>query len=193
MSVKISKDSPIQLVDDYSQLNKSVPVKSEKLEQVDKLTSTKAEKDLSLVDVNKKAEVAFEQAIISVERSFDSYLKNEPISYYDLKTLVSSENAEVVVAEINKEIVGSGYAKIEKSKLYVEHDFHSYLGFMYVDPEHRGKGVNQRILDTLKHWSKRKNITHLYLDVYAGNQAAIRAYEKSGFESNLIEMRVPID
>lgn len=65
MSVKISKDSPIQLVDDYSQLNKSVPVKSEKLEQVDKLTSTKAEKDLSLVDVNKKAEVAFEQAIKS--------------------------------------------------------------------------------------------------------------------------------
>jgi flagellar protein FlaG len=65
MSVKIIKDSPIQLVDDYSQLNKNLSVESEKLKPVDKLINNTAGKDLSLAEVNKKAEVAFEQAIKS--------------------------------------------------------------------------------------------------------------------------------
>ena len=30
------------------------------------------------------------------------------------------------------------------------------------------------------------------LDVYAENQAAIRAYEKAGFKSNLIEMSISL-
>ena len=64
---------------------------------------------------------------------------------------------------------------------------------MYVDPAFRGKGINKLILNSLKSWSKAKNVNHLYLDVYASNQTAIRAYEKAGFESNLIEMRISID
>ena len=144
----------------------------------------------NLNDMNMLLE--FEQYIISVERSFDRYLKDDPISYYDLKELILSENAEVIVAEMNHKIVGSGYADIKESKSYVEHEYHSYLGFMYVDPAYRGKGINKLILNFLKCWSKTKNVNHLYLDVYADNQPAIRAYEKAGFESNLIEMRIAL-
>lgn len=132
----------------------------------------------------------FEQGIISAERAFDTYLKADPISYYDLEQLILSESAEVVVAEINHKIVGSGYAKIKESKAYMEHDFHAYLGFMYVESAQRGKGINELILNFLKQWSKAQNVYHLTLDVYADNQAAIRAYEKAGFSKNLIEMKV---
>ena len=145
----------------------------------------------NLNDMNTLLE--FEQYIISAERSFDKYLKDDPISYYDLKELILSECAEVIVAEKNNEIVGSGYADIKKSKPYMEHDYHTYLGFMYVDPAYRGKSINKLILNSLKCWSKTKGVNHLYLDVYAENQAANRAYEKAGFKSNLIEMRVSLD
>ncbi|MCP3940553.1 MAG: GNAT family N-acetyltransferase [Desulfobacteraceae bacterium] len=129
-----------------------------------------------------------EQRIIEAERPFDNELKTESISYYDLEALVLSAKAEVLVAEINNKIVGSGYAEIRKSKSYMKHSYHSYLGFMYVEPTFRGKGINKLILDSLKEWSKSQQIFHFSLEVYADNQVAIRAYEKAGFKSNLIEM-----
>ena len=143
-------------------------------------------KDLSVL-------LEFEQCIISIERSFDEHLKDDPISYYDLKELILSVNAEVIVAEIDNKIVGSGYADIKESKAYAKHEYHSYLGFMYVDPAYRGKGINKLILNSLKCWSKTKNVNYLCLDVYADNQTAIRAYEKVGFKSNLLEMRISLD
>lgn len=134
----------------------------------------------------------FEQCIIATERLYDNCLKDEPISYYNLKELILSETAEVLVAEIDHKVVGSGYAQIRESKSYLKHDRHSYLGFMYVDPSFRGNGINKLILNYLKEWSQLREVHHLSLDVYAGNQMAIRAYEKSGFKKNLIEMSVSL-
>jgi hypothetical protein len=67
----------------------------------------------------------------------------DDVHYYDLEALISSPEAEVLVAELGSEIVGSGYARLEVSEAYLDHDQHSYLGFMYVVPEHRGKGHQQ--------------------------------------------------
>lgn len=130
----------------------------------------------------------FEQRIITAERPFDSCLKADPISYYDLKALVLSDEAEVLLAEISGEIVGSGYAQIRQSQPYLQHEQHAYLGFMYVEPNSRGCGVNESIISALKQWSKSRHVHHFSLEVYAGNQRAIRAYEKSGFKMNLVEM-----
>lgn len=135
----------------------------------------------------------FEQSIISAERPYDKALRSNPISYYDLREFILSETTEVLVAEINYKIIGSGYAQIQKSKPYLKHDYHSYLGFMFVDPSYRGKGVNKLILNSLKEWSKNQNVYHMSLDVYDGNKIAIRAYEKAGFKKNIIEMCVSID
>jgi len=134
----------------------------------------------------------FEQQIIAAERPFDSELKNDPISYYNLEELILSAKVEVVIAEINNKIVGSGYAQIRKSKPYKKHNHHSYLGFMYVEPTFRGRGINKLILNSLKEWSISQEVFHFSLDVYADNHAAIKAYEKSGFKNNLIEMSVSL-
>jgi len=99
----------------------------------------------------------------------------------------------VIVAELNGEVIGSGYARITQSKDYLKHDRHCYLGFMYVKPEYRGKGVNNLVLQALKQWAKSQGINELRLEVYNDNQPAIRAYEKAGFTPNLLEMRMGID
>ncbi len=134
--------------------------------------------------------LAFEQAIIEAERPFDSTIRTGPdVHYYDLSELIASPDAEVVVAEAGGIIIASGYARIETAEPYLKHDRHSYLGFMYVVPEHRGKGVNTMIIEALENWSRRNQITEMQLEVYAENAGAIRAYEKSGYSALILTMR----
>ena len=132
----------------------------------------------------------FEQAIIEAERPFDNTIRTGPaVRYYDLEDLIVSSDSEVVVAESGSQIVGSGYARIDVSEAYLKHDEHSYLGFMYVVPEHRGKGVNKLIVESLEAWSRSKGVSEMQLEVYAENAPAIRAYEKSGYKALILTMR----
>jgi ribosomal protein S18 acetylase RimI-like enzyme len=132
----------------------------------------------------------FEQGVIEFERAFDPTLKEKDASYYDLAELIRSDQAEVLVVEVDGKIVASGYAQIRKANDYLRHQQYAYMGFMYVLPEYRGQGLNALIMDGLISWGNQKGITEFRLDVYAQNTGAIRAYEKKGFISHLVEMRM---
>ena len=133
----------------------------------------------------------FEQGIITAERPFDSTLKPDPISYYDLKAFITSTDVQVLVAEIDGEIAGSGYARIKKNPdAYYDFEKYAYLGFMYVLPAYRGMGVNQAIIEELKKWAVEQGLTEIRLEVYNDNIGAIKAYEKAGFKKRMIEMRM---
>ena len=146
----------------------------------------------------------FEQGMIATERPMDPTIQDGPIHYYDLNKMLASPHIHLVVAEASDPtdtadptskphtLIGSGYARIDPSRPYLTHAHHAYCGFMYVDPSHRGKGVNQLIIDALKTWARSKNLTELRLDVYTTNDIAIRAYEKAGFTPYLINMRMGI-
>lgn len=137
--------------------------------------------------------LSFEQALIDFERPLDATIKDGDIHYYNLENMISAASVEIVVAESGGEIVGCGYASIEDSKPYLTHRQHAYLGFMYVVPEHRGKGVNRLIIDKLKQWSVSKGVTQMRLEVFASNPAAIKAYEKVGFAPRLLEMTASLN
>lgn len=131
----------------------------------------------------------FEQALISFERPFDATLKDEKISYYDIKAMILSDEVEVIVALDKEIIVGSGYARIQLAKPYLKHQNLAYLGFMYVKSSYRGKGINKLIIDILYTWVISNDVFEVRLDVYADNKSAIKAYEKVGFSKHLINMR----
>lgn len=135
----------------------------------------------------------FEQGVIEAERPFDVTLRRDDIRYYDMAAMLTAPNVELVLAELNGEVVGSGYARIEESKPYLKHDQHAYMGFMYTVPEHRGKGVNQKIIEALEQWANAQGVTEMRLEVYVENLAAIRAYEKVGFSGLLLKMRKSTD
>lgn len=133
----------------------------------------------------------FEQGIVSAERPFNSTLIDGEIHYYDLLHLIRSEEALVLVTEEENEIIASGYALVKKpGNNYSNFDRYAYLGFMYVKPEHRGKGVNKLILHKLISWAKSKGMSEIRLDVYSQNESAVKAYEKAGFEPLLVTMRM---
>ncbi len=132
----------------------------------------------------------FEQGVITAERPFDPTLKKEKTSYYDIEGLIRSPIAELVVAEIGNQIVASGYAKISGAEPFLQHRQYSHIGFIYVEPDHRGKGIVDKILNALKQWSVSQGITELRLEVYTANNRAIRAYEKAGFQQHMLVMRI---
>ena len=134
----------------------------------------------------------FEQGVIEAERPFDSTLKDGHIHYYNLEEMINVGYIELLVAEVNDRIIASGYARIEESKLFYKHTNYAYLGFMYVLPAYRGKGINNRIIEALQQWSLSQNINELRLEVYFDNLPAITAYEKAGFSKYIIQMRLGI-
>ena len=136
--------------------------------------------------------LVFEQEIIAVERPFDNTLKEGEIHYYDLIGLIRAKRAEVLVAVVNNEIVGSGYAKTLPAEPFQKYTEYAYLGFMYVKSEFRGQGINQKILNGLIDWAKNQNLTEIRLEVYDKNTRAKNSYLKAGFKPNLLEMRLEI-
>jgi ribosomal protein S18 acetylase RimI-like enzyme len=136
--------------------------------------------------------IEFEQEIIKAERAFDNSLKEGEIHYYNFQDLIASSKAKVLVAEINNEIAGSGYAVIREAAPFLKHCEYAYIGLMYVKHAYRGKGVNQQILQTLKEWIIGKKITEIRLVVYDENILAKNAYQKAGFKVHVLEMRMEI-
>ncbi|MDA9775481.1 GNAT family N-acetyltransferase [Algibacter sp.] len=135
----------------------------------------------------------FEQGVIEAERRFDPTIKEGEVTYYDISELITSPNSEVFVAEIENEIVASGYAKIKTDRHYLKHKKQGYLGFMYVSEDHRGKQLNKYIIDALMQWCKSRNIFEIRLDVYDDNIPALSAYQKVGFKKHMINMRLDIE
>lgn len=136
----------------------------------------------------------FEQGVINAERPFDSTLVDSAIKYYDLEEFITSPDIEFLVAEVDEIMVGCGYARIKESpKPYFNYERYAYLGFMYVLPQYRGRGVNQKIIEALKRWSLEQGLTEIRLQVYSDNEPAIKAYEKADFAKHMVEMRVKID
>jgi ribosomal protein S18 acetylase RimI-like enzyme len=134
----------------------------------------------------------FEQGIIAAERPFDPTIKDGEAHYYDLAKLIESPLSAVFVAELGGELIASGYVQEKEAKDYLKHSRYAYIGFMYVRPEHRGKGVSQKIMDALLDWAKTHGLAEIRLEVYSENQPAIKAYEKAGFKPLLLQMRTEV-
>jgi GNAT superfamily N-acetyltransferase len=134
----------------------------------------------------------YEQALLDAERPFDDAIREEECFYYDLPALIEDENTCLMVIDNEGQVIGCGYGQIRPSKPAYIHSYNCYLNFMYVDSNHRGKGLVVRLIEEIGAWSKSKGVTDFYLDVYADNPAAIRAYEKLGFSPNLIEMKMSL-
>ncbi|PBJ12240.1 GNAT family N-acetyltransferase [Flavobacterium sp. ACN6] len=141
-------------------------------------------------DLPKLAE--FLQFLVRAERPFDVTLKEGEIFYYDIQELILDSNSEVLVIDINNQIVGCGYAQIRSAQPYQKNEFFGYLGFMYVDPQFRGRGLINLLINHLKKWVLSQGITEVRLDVYYDNEAAVNAYKKAGFKPIITTMRCDI-
>ena len=132
----------------------------------------------------------FEQKLIETERPMDPTIQEGKISYYSIEGFIKDPEVYILVAELDGKILASGYARPKPDRPYLKHELFGHLGFMYVDPESRGLGLNKLIVDELIAWCDERGLREIRLDVYQENPSAIRAYEKAGFKKHLIQMRL---
>jgi GNAT superfamily N-acetyltransferase len=132
----------------------------------------------------------FQQAIVAAERPFDPTLRRGEVRYYDLDALLTRPDACLLVAVDGGQVIGSGYARLAAAEPFLQHAHYAHLGFMYVEPDYRGRGINAQIIAGLKLWAGAQGVTELRLKVYAPNAPARQAYEKFGFVPHLLEMRM---
>ncbi len=135
----------------------------------------------------------FEQGIISYERPFNPTIRAKDATYYDIGAFIDSPDAEVVVGTVNGKIIASGYALIKPAAPQFKYKTYVHLGFMFVHPEYRGKGINRLLINELTNWSKKQGVLEIRLQVYTENAAAVRAYEKVGFNKLMVEMRLDLN
>lgn len=135
----------------------------------------------------------YEQEVIDYERAFNEDIEKEDAKYYNLHSLIRGKDSVVFVGEINGEIVATGYALIKEGLPQFVYDKYTYLGFMYVTPKHRGKGINAKIIEAALKWSKERGIKHIRLQVYSENTSAIQAYKKLGFKTELQDMKLNME
>ena len=136
--------------------------------------------------------LAFEQGVIKAERPMDSFLAQGTLSYYNIPELIAAKNSHLIVAVAGKELVGSGYIKIEESSTYHKNTKHGYIGFIFVKPSFRGNRISGLILESLKKWGKEKDLKELRLDVYSKNTDALKSYNRFGFTKGLVNMKIDI-
>ena len=131
-----------------------------------------------------------EQGVVEAERPFNDSIKSSGVRYYDLEYLMSDRDSLLGVVEIDGLIVGTGYAQLRDSKASYTHLKHGYLGFIYVAPDFRGRGIAQNVMENLLSWGRSEGVSDFYLDVYSQNESAIKAYQKAGFRPGLLEMKL---
>lgn len=132
----------------------------------------------------------FEQALIAYERPLTPTIKEGKISYYNIKGYIDNPSICVLVATVDNTVIASGYSLVKQAADYKKAAQFAYLGFMYTVPEFRGKGINQLIINKLMQWAADRKLTEIQLEVFAENNSAIKAYNKVGFQSDLIMMRM---
>lgn len=88
-------------------------------------------------------------------------------------------------AYIEEKIVGLCVFKQEDG---VKDAHKAYLSSVFVEPEFRGLGVAEKLLQSVKNYA-REHVEQIMLSVVDGNIAAIKLYEKQGFKIYGVEPR----
>lgn len=83
-----------------------------------------------------------------------------------------------MVAMVDAERVGLGWATIEKPETDVAH-----LYQMWVRPEFRARGIGQSLVASAVAWARKHTVGTLVLQVTCGNEPAIKLYKSMGFET----------
>ena len=94
-------------------------------------------------------------------------------------------NGAVLVAIEKSEIVGltAGWMIIDEDQLQdMEHREHGYISVLFVSPEHRGKNVAQKLLNSIEQHLVSVGANRLSINTLARNGPAVTASRAVGFE-----------
>ena len=143
----------------------------------------------SIVELAKKL-IEYHRRIDKIYRDGESFA---PLFRRYLRREMKKPTTIVLVAEIEKKIIGYFMAKITKPKraIFVV-DKMGLITDAFIEKEFRRKRVGEKIFRELIRWFKKKKIKHIELSVNSRNTIGINAWKKFGFQEVVKKMRLTL-
>jgi ribosomal protein S18 acetylase RimI-like enzyme len=108
-----------------------------------------------------------------------------------LRGLIKPDDAQVLVALDQGQIVAYSIAQILKRPPIAKYPAYGFISDLCVKSEYRRKGLGKQILDKILEWFKSRQIDRIELTVLAKNQIGYSFWKKQGFEIFLHRMFLP--
>jgi ribosomal protein S18 acetylase RimI-like enzyme len=105
-----------------------------------------------------------------------------------LATQLNSEDALVLVAERDRQIVGYLYAGIEPRNWKELRERAGFVHDVLVIEDARGLGIARQLMNAALAWMREQGVPRVLLWTAAPNEQARRLFERLGFRSTMVEM-----
>lgn len=127
-------------------------------------------------DVSRITEI-YNEAILNTTATFDTDIKSQ--SERNAWFLAHDENHPVLVVESDGRVIG--YASLTRWSDRCAYDGTAEVS-VYIDHNHRGKGVGKKLLEVLILEGKKAGLHNLISRISEGNLSSIHIHEALGFE-----------
>lgn len=122
-------------------------------------------------------------------RRFLAASRGTPEGYASfMSTQLEDPDAAVLVADDGGEVIGYAYAAVEGYDYMALRGPAGVLHDLIVDPEHRGRGVGQHLLEAALEFLRSRGAPRVVLSTAEQNEAAQRLFAGAGFRRTMIEM-----
>ena len=105
-----------------------------------------------------------------------------------LGTQLDAPDAAVFVAELNAEVMGYAYVAVESYDYMALRGPAGILHDIIVAPEHRRRGVAQKLLEAALAYVRSRGLNQIVLATAERNETAQRFFASAGFRATMIEM-----
>lgn len=130
--------------------------------------------------------------LINDEKKYDNNINDHCVVTSLYEKFYENDNVCLLVAKVNKEIVGYLYGFVfESGDSLIETVI--TLDALFVLEDYRKKGIAKKLIDEFKVWAIYKNAKFIELKVCDKNEAAINLYNKIGFNQTKIIMSLPLE
>lgn len=103
-------------------------------------------------------------------------------------TQLESEDVILLVAEVDRSVVGYVYARMEPRSYNELLDACAKLHDIYVDDSARGRGIGAELLRETLRRAREKGAPRIVLLTAAHNDQAQRMFHRAGFRTTMLEM-----
>ncbi len=108
-----------------------------------------------------------------------------------LEALVDDPDRLGLLAEIDGELAGGLMGSYPELTPFVRLR-EARLNSLWVLPDHRGSGAGAFLVEEFVTWARERGAPYAVVTAFAANQGAQRFYERQGFGSHTVTLRMPL-
>ncbi|NET51570.1 MAG: GNAT family N-acetyltransferase [Merismopedia sp. SIO2A8] len=122
------------------------------------------------------------QAVDHLAHTVDQYLSNDTILWW-VKTTAPLPYSSMPFVQASHIQAPVACLWLGDAVDQVEGDRHAYVFLLYVDPDHRRRGIGTALMERASRWAKERGDRKISLQVFSNNHPALAMYHHLGYQT----------